>query len=118
MSQQQRKALAFAAMLALGSWSAVAQPASAGAGARGAQAAHAAADAGYKAYGRRDYPAATELARRATQLAPQRRDYWLLLAQSLLGSGDAGGAEEALNRAAQAAGDDAALARVRAELGR
>jgi len=118
MAQQQRKALAFAAMLALGSFSVAAQPASASAAARGPQGAHAAADAGYKAYGRRDYQAATELARRATELAPQRRDYWLLLAQSLLGSGNAAGAEQALDRAAQATGDDAALARIRADLGR
>jgi adsorption protein A len=116
MSQQQRKALALAAVLALASFQATGQTATPRAAARGPQAAHAAADAGYKAYARRDYAAAAELARRATGLAPQRRDYWLLLAQALLAGGDADRAEEALNRAAQARGDDAALGRARAEL--
>lgn len=123
MKQQQRKALALAAVLALSSLAASAQTspggtASRGAGARGAQAAHAAADAGYKAYDRRDYAAAIAAAQRAVQLAPQRRDYWLLLAQSQLAAGQPDAAEQSLARAAAARGDDAALARGRADLAR
>lgn len=119
MRQQQRKALALAAVLALASSCVAAQNAPRGGAApRGAQAAHAAADAGYKAYARKDYAAAVASAQRATQLAPQRRDYWLLLAQALAASGQGDQAEQALNRAAQAPGDDAALARARAELAR
>lgn len=123
MKQQQRKALALAAVLALSSLAASAQTspggaAARGAGARGAQAAHAAADAGYKAYDRRDYTAAIAAAQRAVQLAPQRRDYWLLLAQSQLASGQPDAAEQSLARAAAARGDDAALARGRADLAR
>lgn len=121
MKQQQRKALALAAVLALSSLAASAQTTSGGAaarGARGAQAAHAAADAGYKAYDRRDYGAAIVSAQRAVQLAPHRRDYWLLLAQSLAANGQLDQAEQVVNRAAQARGDDAALARVRADLAR
>lgn len=122
MKQQQRKALALAAVLALASTAATAQggaSASRGANtARATQAAHAAADAGYKAYGRRDYAAAIASAQRATQLAPQRRDYWLLLAQSLLANGQADEADQALTRAAQAGGDDAALARTRNDVAR
>lgn len=115
MTQQQRKALALAAVLALSSFSAAGQGTAA---ARGTQAANTAADAGYKAYARRDYGAAVQSAQRAVQLAPQRRDYWLLLAQSLAASGQVDQAEQALQRAAQAKGDDAALARARADLGR
>ena len=70
MKQQQRKALALAAVLALCSVPAVAQPAAAGA--RGAQAAHAAADAAYKAYGRRDYPAAVQAACETRRLVGQQ----------------------------------------------
>lgn len=117
MKQQQRKALALAAVLALSSLAAAAQ-APARPAARGAQAAHAAADAGYKAYARRDYAAAMAAAQRAVQLAPARRDYWLLLAQSQLALGRADEAEQSLNRAAQASGDDAALARARADWSR
>jgi tetratricopeptide (TPR) repeat protein len=117
MKQQQRKALALAAVLALSSLAAAAQ-APARAPARGAQAAHAAADAGYKAYARRDYAGALEAAQRAVQLAPNRRDYWLLLAQSQLALGRADDAERSLDRAAQASGDDAALARARADWSR
>jgi tetratricopeptide (TPR) repeat protein len=122
MKQQQRKALALAAVLALAATAAAAQTGGTasrgGAAARTTQAAHAAADAGYKAYARRDYAAAVGNAQRATQLAPQRRDYWLLLAQSLLANGQADQAEEALNRAAQAAGDEAALTRSHNDLAR
>lgn len=118
MAQLQRKALALAAVLALSGFSAAAQPAAAGAAARGARAAHTAADAGYQAYARRDFPAAVAFAERAVQLAPQRRDYWLLLAQAQLAAGLPERAEEALQRAAQASGDDAALARARADLNR
>jgi tetratricopeptide (TPR) repeat protein len=125
MKQKQRKALALAAVLALSSLQAAAQqPAAAGgaaargAAARSAQAAHQAADAGYKAFARRDYPAAIEAAQRAVQLAPTRRDYWLLLAQAQVAAGRPDDAEQSLNRAAQASGDDAALARARADLGR
>lgn len=116
MRQQQRRALALAAVLALSAFSAPAQtPAGA---TRGARAANSAADTGYKAYARRDYGAAVQAAQRAVQLAPQRRDYWLLLAQSLAASGQLEQADQALARAAQAKGDDAALARVRTEVGR
>jgi tetratricopeptide (TPR) repeat protein len=119
MSQQQRKALALAAALALASSCMAAQNAPRGAAAaRGAPGAHSAADAGYKAYARRDYAAAVQSARRAVQLAPERRDYWLLLAQALVASGQPDEAEQALQRAAQARGDDAALARARADLAR
>lgn len=116
MTQQQRNALALAAVLALSTLSAAAQ--TSGAAPRGTAAANAAADAGYKAYARRDYGAAIESAQRAVQLAPQRRDYWLLLAQSLAAGGRMEEADQALQRAAQARGDDAALARARADLGR
>lgn len=124
MKQKQRKALALAAVLALSSVQVAAQTAptggsaARGTAARTAQAAHQAADAGYKAYQRRDYPAAIEAAQRAVQLAPARRDYWLLLAQAQLAAGRADEADQSLNRAAQASGDDAALARARADLGR
>ena len=123
MKQQQRKALALAAVLALAAIPAASQTASGtaaarGAAARNAQAANAAADAGYKAFARRDYAAAVESARRAVQLAPTRRDYWLLLAQSLAAGGQVDAAEQALARAGQVQGDDAALARARTDLGR
>lgn len=118
MKQQQRKALALAAVLALSSVQVAAQTAPRGAAARTAQAANTAADAGYKAFERRDYAAAAESAQRAVQLAPGRRDYWLLLAQALAAGGQMDQAEQALNRGAQASGDDAALARARADLAR
>lgn len=118
MKQEQRKALALAAVLALSSWQVSAQAPSRAAAARGAQAAFAAADAGYKAYARRDYPVAIESAQRAVQLAPDRRDYWLLLAQAQLAAGQVDASEQSLNRAAQATGEDAPLARARADLGR
>ncbi|MDB5749788.1 MAG: repeat protein, partial [Ramlibacter sp.] len=117
MKQQQRKALALAAALALASSCAAAQTASR-APARAPQAAHAAADAGYKAYARRDFAGAVASAERATQLAPGRRDYWLLLAQAQLAAGQPDAAERSLDQAAQARGDDAALARARADLNR
>jgi tetratricopeptide (TPR) repeat protein len=116
MKQQQRKALALAAVLALAAFSAAGQ--TPGAGTRGARAANSAADAGYKAFARRDYGAAVESARRAVQLAPNRRDYWLLLAQALAANGQVDAAQQALDRAAQVRGDDAALARARTELAR
>jgi tetratricopeptide (TPR) repeat protein len=116
MKQQQRKALALAAVLALAAFSAAGQ--TPGAATRGARAANSAADAGYKAFARRDYGAAVESARRAVQLAPNRRDYWLLLAQALAANGQVDAAQQALDRAAQVRGDDAALARARTELAR
>jgi tetratricopeptide (TPR) repeat protein len=116
MKKEQRKALAFAAMLALAAAPAVAQ--NTRTAVRTAQAATSAADAGYKAFARQDYAQAVESAQRAVQLAPQRRDYWLLLAQSLAASGRMDPAQEALDRAAQVKGDDAALARARTELAR
>jgi tetratricopeptide (TPR) repeat protein len=118
MTQKQRKALALAAVLALSSLPAAAQTASGGAAGRAAQAANAAADVGYKAFARRDYGAAVDSAQRAVQLAPTRRDYWLLLAQALAANNQVDQAEEALNRAGQAQGDDAALTRARADLAR
>jgi tetratricopeptide (TPR) repeat protein len=116
MKQQQRKALALAAVLALAAFSAAGQ--TPGAATRGARAANSAADAGYKAFARRDYGAAVESAQRAVQLAPNRRDYWLLLAQALAANGQVDAAQQALDRAAQVRGDDAALARARTELAR
>ena len=119
MKQQQRKALALAAVLALSSWQVAAQTAPrGGAAVRAAQAANAAADAGYKAFARRDFAVAVENAQRAVQLAPTRRDYWLLLAQSLAAAGQFEQADQALARAQQAQGDAAALARARADLAR
>src|SRR6478735_3735613 len=119
MKQKQRKALALAAVLALASSCVVAQTAPrGGAAARGAQAANSAADAGYKAYARRDYAAAVDNAQRAVQLVPGRRDYWLLLAQAQLANGQPDAAEQSLARAAAVKGDDAALARARADFGR
>lgn len=120
MKQEQRKALALAAVLALSSWQAAAQAQAprGAAAARAAQQANAAADTGYKAFARRDYAAAVQAAQRATQLAPTRRDYWLLLAQSLAANGQVEQAEQALGRAGQVQGDDAALGRARADLGR
>ncbi len=81
-------------------------------------AAHAAADAGYKAYARRDFTEAIVHAQRAVQLAPDRRDWWILLANSQLAAGNPAAAEQSLARAAQVQGDDAALASARADLGR
>jgi adsorption protein A len=119
MKKQQRKALALAAALALSSVHVAAQTAPrAGAAARAAQSANSAADAGYKAYARRDFAAAVDHAQRAVQLAPTRRDYWLLLAQAQAANGQAEQAEQSLNHAGQVRGDDAALARARADLGR
>lgn len=118
MTQQQRNALALAAMLALAAAGASAQTGTIRGASRTPQQAHSAADAGYKAYARRDYAAAAEHARRATQLQPARRDYWLLLAESLMAGGQVDAAEQALASAGQAKGDDAKLARARADLGR
>ena len=116
MKQQQRKALALAAVLALSSLAAAGQAHAATP--RGAQAANQAADAGYKAYARRDYATAVQSAQRAVQLAPQRRDYWLLLANALAANGQLDQADHALARASSLKGDDAALAKARADLGR
>ncbi|MDB5899513.1 MAG: bacteriophage adsorption protein [Ramlibacter sp.] len=123
MKQEQRKALALAAALALSSFHAAAQTGPRGAAAargahQAAQTANSAADAGYKAYARRDYAAAVANAQRAVQLAPARRDYWLLLAQAQAGNGQPEQAEQSLVRAAQVSGDDGALARARTDLGR
>jgi tetratricopeptide (TPR) repeat protein len=126
MKKEQRKALALAAMLALASAPLAAQTAAGSAGARNAatrtartaQAANAAADAGYKAFARRDYAAAVERAQRAVQLAPNRRDYWLLLAQSHAANKELEQADQALQHAAQVSGDEAALARARTDLAR
>ncbi|TWO71607.1 tetratricopeptide repeat protein [Caenimonas sedimenti] len=109
--------LAIAGALAIFLCSAGAQT-TAPAGRNPPPAAHAAADAGYKAFERKDYAAAVEHAQRAVQLAPDRRDYWLLLAQAQLAAGQMGGAQQSLDRAAQASGDDAALARARADFTR
>lgn len=79
---------------------------------------HAQADAGYQAYARGDFAAAVRAAREAVQLAPERRDYWLLLAQAHLALGAHADAEQALQRAQQVPGDEAAVARLRADLGR
>jgi adsorption protein A len=106
--QQRTLSLLIAGLLAVFATSAAAQP----------QAAHAAADAGYKAFARKDYAAAIEQARRAVELAPARRDYWLLLAQAHLGAEQWAEAQQALDRAGQASGDDATLARAKADLAR
>lgn len=116
MKQQQRNALAVTALLALACSSATVHAAPRAGAARGAQAALTAADAGYKAYARRDYADAVRNAQRAVQFAPQRRDYWLLLARSLAADGQPDQAEQALDRAERTGGDDAALKRARAEL--
>lgn len=117
-TQQQRTLpLAIAAALAISLGAAQAQTARAAAGSP-TPAAHAAADAGYKAYERKDYAAAVEHAQRAVQLAPERRDWWLLLAQAQIAGRQYAGAQQSLDRAAQASGDDAALARARADLAR
>jgi adsorption protein A len=120
MSQrpQQQRILPFAIACALAISLCPAQAQTRGAAASTPPAAHAAADAGYKAYERKDYTAAAEHAQRAVQLAPGRRDWWLLLAQSQLAAGQLAGAEQSLGRAAQAGGDDAALARAQADLAR
>jgi adsorption protein A len=68
-----------------------------------------AADAGYKAYDRRDYAAAVTSAQEATRLAPTNRAYWALLVNSLLAANRLQEAEQALNQGLQAAGDDASL---------
>jgi tetratricopeptide (TPR) repeat protein len=112
---RQRKALALAAALAVASSCAFAQAPRA-AGLRGAQAAHGAAEAGYKAYAARDYQGAVDAAQRAVRLAPQRRDYWLLLAQALAAAGQLQEAENALERAGQVPGDAAPLGRVRGDI--
>lgn len=49
--------------------------------------AQAAAGKAYKAYEKRDYAAAVEEAKRATSLVPGKRDYWLLLMNSLTADG-------------------------------
>ena len=71
--------------------------------------AFAAADAGYREYARGAYAAAAAHARSATELAPRRRDYWLLLAQAQLALGELEAAEQALARAAAAEGNAAGL---------
>lgn len=80
--------------------------------------AHAAAADGYQRYAAGDYAAAVEHARRAVRLAPQRRDYGLLLAQALMANGQPDEAEMALDRAAQAPGDAASLSLAYAALAR
>ena len=69
-----------------------------------------AADAGYKAYDRRDYDGAVSQATRATQLAPGNRAYWLLLVNSLIASGRLAQAQEAVDTGVRLAGDDGSLA--------
>ncbi|MDP3355680.1 MAG: hypothetical protein Q8M51_07455 [Polaromonas sp.] len=71
--------------------------------------AYVAADAGYKAYGRADYTAAVTAAQDAVRLAPQNRDYRLLLVNALLAAGRLADADEALTGAITATGDDGRL---------
>ncbi len=70
--------------------------------------AYIAADAAYKAYGRRDYGAAVIGARQATRLAPSNRAYWQLLVNALIAANNLQEAEQALNQGLQASGDDGA----------
>jgi tetratricopeptide (TPR) repeat protein len=123
MRQKQRNALAIAAMLALATTAAAAPAArhhhhKGGRAVGASQEANAAAAEGYKAYAKRDYAAAVQEAQRAVELAPKRRDYWLLLANALAADGQHARAEQALDRAAQLPGDAAQLARTRADLAR
>lgn len=117
MQYRRHRSLALAALLAF-SWGGADARAPAARPGNGAQAAHAAAAEGYRLYASGDYAAAAELARRAVRLAPGRRDYGLLLAQSLMAGGQADEAERALERAAQAPGDAASLAPAYAALAR
>ncbi|MDB5947098.1 MAG: bacteriophage adsorption protein [Ramlibacter sp.] len=69
--------------------------------------AYIAADAAYKAYGRRDYAAAVTGAREATRLAPRNRAYWQLLVNALIAANRSQDAEQALDQGLQASGNDA-----------
>ncbi|MBC5765143.1 NfrA family protein [Ramlibacter albus] len=77
-----------------------------------------AADAGYKAYERKEYAEAVQHAEEAVRLAPSQRPYWVLLVNSLVASGRLTDAEQALQRGVQAAGEDAVFAEARATLRR
>jgi adsorption protein A len=72
--------------------------------------AYAAADAAYKAYDRRDYPAAVAHGQEATRLAPTNRAYRLLLVNSLIAAQRLEEAEQALEQGMQVVGDDGTLA--------
>ncbi|MBI2771492.1 MAG: tetratricopeptide repeat protein [Burkholderiales bacterium] len=80
--------------------------------------AFASADAAYKAYDRKDYPAAIGKAREAVQLAPANRAYRLLLVNSLSAGGRLEEAEAALDQGLQAVGNDAELQAQRAPIRR
>lgn len=116
MRHHHKRFLILAILLALGSQSRAAHAATDDGASHAAQDAHAAATAGYEGYAAGQYKAAARQARRAVRLAPQRRDYWLLLAQALLADGRAEDAVHAVRSAAVVAGDDAALERVRLDV--
>ncbi|MGE4239106.1 NfrA family protein [Ramlibacter sp.] len=83
-----------------------------------AQAAFRAADAGYKAYESRDFTAAVGHAEEAVRLAPARRDYWVLLANALIGAGRHADAEQALQRGEAINGPDAVFTQARESMRR
>ena len=82
------------------------------------KAAFAAADAGYKAYERKDFAEAVQHAEAAVRGAPKKREYWVLLVNSLVAANRLNDAEQALQRGVQAAGDDAVFAQARDSLRR
>lgn len=63
--------------------------------AAGVDEAFTAADAGYKAFARKDYAAAVASGRRAVALAPGKPEYWLLLVNALAAAGRVAEAESA-----------------------
>jgi adsorption protein A len=69
--------------------------------------AYLAADAAYKAYDRRDHPAAVTQAREASRLAPANADYRVLLVNSLIAAGQFEQAQTELDLATQAVGNKA-----------
>jgi hypothetical protein len=82
------------------------------------KAAFQAADAGYKAYERREYGTAVDRAEEAVRLAPAKRDYWVLLINSLTAAGRYAEADQAIERGTKAAGSDAMFAQSRESLRR
>lgn len=114
MRQPRRHGLTLAISLALACQGAMAQPPAEGP-AR-AREAYAAADAGYRSFAQADYAAAARDARRAVQLAPMSRNYWLLLAQALLADGRPDAAGQALDEAARTLPPDDAFLRLRKQV--
>jgi tetratricopeptide (TPR) repeat protein len=77
-----------------------------------------AADAGYKAFDRREYGIAVDRAEEAVRLAPAKADYWLLLVNSLTAAGRYAEADQAIERGTRAAGGGARFAQARESLRR